>query len=249
MALNQPGQAPNLVPPSQLGSGIDESHSTNLDAAQKKLDPYTSKATDNDGATVEEKVQEFMAICKKAQIGMLTTLYPGKPPLLHSRAMVPVSTKALTFTFVSNAHSSKNAVSIAQTSPAVNISYCDPASTDWVSIAGDATLEDDREEIKKVWNAGLKAWFGDLGDGVHKGDHNDPRVQLIVVKPKEIHYWHKTSNIISETYQVVKGAVTGETAAPGVLRSLTKQEIDLVARVDGGLDKRMESEYDEKNFR
>jgi hypothetical protein len=31
-----------------------------------------------------------------------------------------------------------------------------------------------------------KAWFGDLGDGVHKGDENDPRISLIEVTPDEV---------------------------------------------------------------
>jgi hypothetical protein len=32
----------------------------------------------------------------------------------------------------------------------------------------------------------VKAWFGDLGDGIHKGDENDPRVVIIDVTPSEV---------------------------------------------------------------
>lgn len=32
----------------------------------------------------------------------------------------------------------------------------------------------------------IRAWFGDLGDGVHKGDEDDPRVSVIEVVPENV---------------------------------------------------------------
>jgi len=34
----------------------------------------------------------------------------------------------------------------------------------------------------------VKAWFGDLGDGIHDGSGNDPRMALIEVKSNYITY-------------------------------------------------------------
>lgn len=73
----------------------------------------------------------------------------------------------------------------------------------------------------------VAGYFGDLGDGIHKGDVNDPRVSAIQVTPEEIHYWYSTSGAVSRTAQVAVGAVTGKTAAPGELRTITQAEVSL----------------------
>lgn len=37
--------------------------------------------------------------------------------------------------------------------------------------------------------------------------------------------WVKTRTSIGQTFEVVKGAITGETAAPGALRTITASEV------------------------
>ena len=69
------------------------------------------------------------------------------------------------------------------------------------------------------------AWFGDLGDGIHKGDQNDPRVAIIEVIPDEIRYWLSTANIATKMADIVASAVTGRVAAPGQLVTLTHDEV------------------------
>jgi general stress protein 26 len=68
----------------------------------------------------------------------------------------------------------------------VNISFVEPTGGDWISIAGTASSTNDREAVKKVYNASVKAWFGDLQDGKHDGSENDPRVAVMTVKPYEV---------------------------------------------------------------
>jgi general stress protein 26 len=58
----------------------------------------------------------------------------------------------------------------------------------WWVYAGQAKIIEDHEEIKKIWNSSLSAWFGNLGDGKHTGNYDDPRVAAIQVKPTEIRY-------------------------------------------------------------
>lgn len=69
------------------------------------------------------------------------------------------------------------------------------------------------------------AWFGDLGDGVHKGDQNDPRVAIIEVIPDEIRYWTSTRTAIGRTIEIGVSALTGKGAAPGELRTIGKEEV------------------------
>ena len=71
----------------------------------------------------------------------------------------------------------------------------------------------------------MSAWFGDLGDGVHKGDENDPRVALIEVIPDEIRYWIATRGAVGRTIDIAVSAMTGKGAAPGELRTITKEEV------------------------
>jgi hypothetical protein len=71
----------------------------------------------------------------------------------------------------------------------------------------------------------VTAWFGDLKDGVHKGDENDPRVSLIEVIPDEIRYWYATRTKLGQVVEVGISAVTGKAASPGELREITKDEV------------------------
>lgn len=107
-----------------------------------------------------------------------------------------------------------------------------PSSTNWVSVAGDAEVDSNAARVEKFWKPELKAWFGDLKDGTHTGDFNDPRVAILVIKPAEIRYWHQTRGTAKMAYDVAKGAVTGETAAPGRLRTIAGRELELVKELE-----------------
>lgn len=73
----------------------------------------------------------------------------------------------------------------------------------------------------------VAAYFGDLKDGVHKGDENDPRVSLIEVVPEEIRYWMPTKGTIGRAIETGVGAMTGRVAAPGELRTITEAEVSV----------------------
>jgi hypothetical protein len=68
-------------------------------------------------------------------------------------------------------------------------------------------------------------WFGDLKDGVRTGEPGDPRIAVIEVVPAEIRYWVKTRTSLGQQFEVLKGAVTGETAAPGHLRVVNASDV------------------------
>jgi hypothetical protein len=71
----------------------------------------------------------------------------------------------------------------------------------------------------------MASYFGDLGDGVHRGDENDPRVAAIEVIPDEIRYWLATSGSVSRSIQEVASAVSGKVTVPGELRTITQEEV------------------------
>ncbi|KAF9484430.1 hypothetical protein BDN70DRAFT_903612 [Pholiota conissans] len=189
------------------------------------LDPYSVQAQ-NDKASLQERIQGLKEIIRSTQNAMLTTRSADGE--LHSRAMTPVapdSETQLTLLFIANNVSHKFE-EIANDSN-VNVSFLNPTTTNWASFAGRAKIIEDRDEIAKHWSAGMSAWFGDLRDGVHKGNAADPRVALIQVIPEEIRYWQVNKSKLGRALEIGVGSITGKTAHPGELNTITRAEIEL----------------------
>ncbi|KAF9564724.1 hypothetical protein CPC08DRAFT_705024 [Agrocybe pediades] len=196
-----------------------------MSTTNKPLDPYTSQAKSHH-TTPQEKITALKEIIKSTETAMLTTR--SADGHLHSRAMVPVapdSETQLTLNFIANNVSHKFAE--IENDSHVNVSFLNPTTTSWASFAGQARIIEDREEIKKHWSSGTSAWFGDLKDGVHKGDSDDPRVAMIQVIPDEIQFWYATKGKVGRALEIGLDAVTGKTASPGELQVITKNEIQL----------------------
>ncbi|KAI0369680.1 hypothetical protein BV20DRAFT_346240 [Pilatotrama ljubarskyi] len=194
--------------------------------SNKELDPYTAKA-ENNNLTPQEKIQGLHSIVKNVKTGMLTTR--SSSGHLHARAMAPagpVHPDQVNLVFIANRVSHK--FDEIENDSHVNVAFYDESTTNWASYAGTAKISQDKEKIAKHWSSATAAWFGDLGDGVHKGDQNDPRVAVIEVIPDEIRYWIATRGKVGQAMDVAVSAVTGKTAAPGELRTITKDEIQLV---------------------
>lgn len=86
------------------------------------------------------------------------------------------------FLFLANGNSQK--FQDLQTSKETALSFQD-SKQNWVSVTGEATTtSNDDPRIKEIWSKPIRAWFGDLGDGVHTGGPEDPRMTLIEVQPK-----------------------------------------------------------------
>jgi len=168
---------------------------------------------------------------KSTQTAMFTTRCPSGQ--IHSRAMNPVTPESdtdLTVTFIAN-HVSEKCHEIENDSH-VNVSFMNPSTTDWASFSGKAKVIDDRDKIKKHWSSSSSAWFGDLKDGVHKGDADDERVAIIQVVPDEIRYWHATKGPVGRALEVGVEVISGGVAAPGELCTITAEEIQLTQGLD-----------------
>lgn len=99
------------------------------------------------------------------------------------------------------------------------------ASGEWASVAGIATVETDRALVKKYYSDFLKTWVGDLGDGVHDGSANDPRIGVIRLKMETATYSLVAKNIISRAVEVVQGAVTGKPAEINKIREISEADV------------------------
>ena len=103
-------------------------------------------------------------------------------------------------------------------------------SGEWASFSGPASVETDRAKVREYYSPSLKAWLGDLGDGKHDGGPEDPRIGLIKIKTSTVTYATASKNVVTSTIEVVKGAITGQTASVNKLRHLSESEIQQCRR-------------------
>ena len=187
-----------------------------------KTDPTVAKQYDTETPKAEQ-ISDFYSIVDKQKIGLLTTIRPtlGGPV---SRAMAVSKRNGPDFLFLANVNSQKFA-DIAS-SPTVQITFQNSSSQDWVSITGTATqAEHDESRVKDLYTPMMKAWFGDLGDGVHNGTYTDPRMGVIEVKAKYVAYWKATVGKLGFMKEVGLGALKGEVANTGLLRELGESDL------------------------
>jgi len=106
-----------------------------------------------------------------------------------------------------------------------NMSFLDPASGSWASVSGSASILAGPEIVHKYYTPTLKAWLGDLGDGVHDGGPNDPRIGVIRVEAKLATYVLAARGAIGRAMEAAKGTAEGETPAVNKIRELSAEEL------------------------
>ncbi|KPI35783.1 Protein bli-3 [Cyphellophora attinorum] len=164
-------------------------------------DPYKDKNQDEPGTA--QKIEDLSSFVKSSKFGMMTT---RSGELLASRAMAVAGQEADGLDLIFHTNNQSGKTDDLSSDPHVNVSFIN-ASGEWASISG------------------LKAWLGDLGDGKHDGSENDPRIGVIKVEAKTATYALAKGTMVGRAIEVVKGAVTGETANVNKLREISEQEI------------------------
>ena len=106
----------------------------------------------------------------------------------------------------------------------INIGFLN-SSGEWASVSGTANVVTDRSLVKKHYSQHLRAWLGDLGDGVHDGGENDPRIGIIRVKMTTAHYSISSKTVIGQMAEIAQGVVTGKPAAVNKLRESSEAEV------------------------
>jgi general stress protein 26 len=187
-----------------------------------KTDPSVSKQYD-DETPKPQQISEFYNFVDGKKIGLLTTIRPDIGPV--SRSMAIAKRVGPDFLFLANAHSRK--FQDLESSKNVQITFQDSSNQDWASVTGTATTTSNSDpRIKDLWSSGTKAWFGDLGDGVHDGSAEDPRMTLIEVKASYVVYWLHQVGALGFVKEVGVAALTGKVANTGVTRELVESDIE-----------------------
>jgi general stress protein 26 len=115
-------------------------------------------------------------IAQDARVCMVTsTSADGE---LHARPMTPqqVTDDLEAWFFISR--SSEQARDVTAR-PRVNLSF--DGTTDWLSVAGRATLVDDRRLVDEMWSPVVEEWFPD--------GPQDPDLVLLRVDAESAEYW------------------------------------------------------------
>lgn len=209
----------------------------------KPADPYKAANFDQD-IPLSQKIEDLSQFISGCKFGMMTTRAADKSGNLVSRCMALVAkvgifppvpshtTQVLTpkqenggidMLFHCNNESGKT--HDLSEDPHVNVSFLN-ITGEWASISGVASVVSDRELVKEHYSPQLKAWLGDLGDGVHDGSENDPRIGIIRVKMITAHYSISHKNILGRIAEVAQGTVTGKVASINKLREISEDEVN-----------------------
>lgn len=160
------------------------------------------------------------------------------------------------FLFLANAHSQK--FNDLENGPSeANVSFINSSNQDWVSVTGECVTSDNSDpRIKEVWSKGTKAWFGDLGDGVHTGGPEDPRMKLIEIRAKckfgvdrtcnrkdkitdfystDITYWKHDVGSLGFMKEITGANLLGGVAVTGTLREIKGPELDEARKNDSSM--------------
>ncbi|MDO9376388.1 MAG: pyridoxamine 5'-phosphate oxidase family protein [Bacteroidota bacterium] len=108
--------------------------------------------------------------------------------------------------FFSQASSEKNYE--IKSDSRVQLFFNNTKSSEYLSVAGIATIIKDEEKAKELWTVFAKTWFN---EGV-----DDPELSIIKVEPQDIYYWDTKTNRVVSLLKIAVGALTGKTMDGGV---------------------------------
>jgi general stress protein 26 len=210
---------------------------SNADTGSKNADPYTQKNLED--PALKEKAEDLLNFVDKTKFCLLTTQVADSD-LLASRAMALAAKVSYTlsslnlllkamqeghgFDFLFHTNTESGKTDDLQEHKSVNIGFINNAG-EWASISGHASIETDREVVRKHYSPALKAWIGDLGDGKHDGGPEDPRIGIIRVKASTAQYAVSKKTQIGGFVELAKGIATGDSPSVNRLRHLSEQEI------------------------
>lgn len=171
-------------------------HQKNMDSINRQQPEKNHE--DLQGATAGQKIKE---LAEKASTCFFCTT-PGAGLSFATRPMaIQKADEDGTLWFLSSNDSHKNKEISAN--PEVRLLFQGSRYSDYLSLLGRATITEDRQKIKELWNPMLKTWFTEGED--------DPRISVIKVEPAEGYYWDTKHNAAIVLLKRVAGAVSGKT--------------------------------------
>ena len=186
-----------------------------------KTDPSVAKQWD-DETPKKDQIEDFYKMADSLGVCLLATNRPGVGPV--ARSMKVSKRDGPDFYFLANHHSQK--FEDLNNDKTALITFQNSSTQDWISVTGEVThISNDDPRVKEMYTKGGSAWFGDLGDGVHTGGPEDPRMTLIEVKAKYVAYWKSKVSSLGFMKETTQAAITGKVADTGFQRHLTEEDL------------------------
>ncbi len=152
-----------------------------------------------DDATRTEQIEHLAELIGDIHICMLTTIDTDGTP--WSR---PMGVRAAEFDgdlwFFTDVHSDK--VEHIRRTPRVGVVFSKPSDQDYVTLAGRASISNDRQKIEELWSELMTTWFPEGKD--------DPDLRLIHVEADRAEYWDSPSSFVVYAFGYAKAKLTGE---------------------------------------
>lgn len=187
-----------------------------------ETDPSVAKQYDNE-TPKSEQIKDLYGLIDNTHACMFSTARPNVGPV--GRSMGVAKRNGPDLLFLANKHSTK--FHDLENDKTVHVTIQDQKTQDWVSITGKAvTTSNDDPRIKDLYSKFIAAWFGDLGDGVHDGSADDPRMSLIEVKATHVAYWKRSTGTLGFAKEVGQAVLQGKVADTGYLRELDESDLE-----------------------
>lgn len=213
------------------------------------VDPY--KAQNLEDPPLPQKIEELVDFISEVKFGMLTThqsegeylasrcmslagkvgnLYPQRASsnpevqLTNANTLFVQENGGVDLLFHTNLFSGKT-MDLTTHPKEVNMSFLDITTGAWASISGTATVIGDPAVVQKYYSPTLKAWLGDMGDGVHDGGPTDPRIGVIKLESKLATHVVARKGMLGRAVGTVKGAITGDVPSVNSIRELSSEEL------------------------
>jgi general stress protein 26 len=97
--------------------------------------------------------------------------------------------------------------------PGVQLLFQGSDYSDFLTLYATATISEDKQKIKELWQPILKVWFTEGED--------DPRISVIKVEPETGYYWDTKHNAAVGMVKRVAGAIMGKTLDDSIEGDIT----------------------------
>lgn len=150
------------------------------------------------GTEAKKKIKDL--VDKASTCFFCTNIHSGQPFATRPMSVQELDDEGILW-FLSASDSHKNAE--LATDPAVQLLFQGSDYSDFLELYGNATISQDKQKIKELWNPILKTWFT---EGV-----DDPRITVIRIEPVRGYYWDTKHNMAIGMIKRVAGAIVGKT--------------------------------------
>ncbi|KAK2603419.1 hypothetical protein QQS21_004369 [Conoideocrella luteorostrata] len=193
---------------------------SNTNTGDKPADPY--KLANKENPDMRTKVADLGNFIQSCKYGMMTTKAAGSGRLV-SRCMALAGTENNGVDLIFHTNTESGKTDDVASNPDVNMSFLN-SKGEWASISGQASIITGRDAVKKYYSPSLKAWLGDLGDGVHDASENDPRIGIVRLDAETATYAISDKGQILQAIEVAQSSLSGKPAEVNRLRHVSEEE-------------------------